>query len=537
MPASRRRKESKPRDRATANWKGQITKANKAADVAAEQVLQLLEENLANRDWRLRNLYHIVDKKGRRVLFQPNDAQKRVYEQLANRSVILKIRQPGVTTGLCILWLDSILFNEENLKVGIVADTLDNAKTILKDKVLYPYDNLPEEIKARFPWAVRNTQEFELAKGSRITVDTSFRSGTIQILHVTEYGEICAKHPLHAQEVRSGAMEAVPQDGIVVYESTAKGREGHFYELVQDAQKGDPALSEWRFTFLAWWEIAEYTKDGPTLEFPPDKEYLDKLETEIGRKLTPGQRRWWCWKRHDQGEDMHAQYPGTPEEAFKQSTEGAYYGRQMMDAWQQRRITTLLIDPSILVETWWDIGMADSNVIWFVQRLGNEIRLVDYYENSGEVLGHYATYIREWKERNRIVGFSRHIAPHDIANREWTGAVSGERRVDAALKAGIEFVAAPKLPVHDGIDAVRRALPLCRFDAERCKRGIDCLEHYRKEWNEMLGVYRNQPLHDWASHGADAFRTGITMGDAGLPGVIAQTRAAVVPPPRRKVVW
>lgn len=521
-------------DRAGQRWRAKVRK-QAAEHVTAADAIQVLDANLGNREWRLRNLYYIVDKSGARVLFVPNSAQQIVYDDLSHKSVVLKIRQPGVTTGLCILWLDSILFSE-NLKIGIVADTLPNARRILLDKVIYPYDNLPDEIKARIPVVTRNTEEFSLANGSRISIGTSFRSGTVQALHITEYGDICAKHPVHATEVKSGAMQAVPQQGIIVVESTAAGRSGHFFDLVQDARKSDSALSDWKFTFLAWWQIPEYTKDGATLEFRSDTEYLDQLERDIGKRLEPGRRRWWCSKRHDLGDMVWSQYPGTPDEAFKQSTEGAYYGKQILEAWQQGRIGTLLIDPNLLAETWWDIGMGDANAIWFVQRNGNEIRLVDYYENSGEVLKHYIGYIDDWKKRHNVMGFARHIAPHDIANREWTADISGERRIDTALKLGFEFVGSKKLSLSDGIDMVRRTLPLCRFDAERCDKGIKALEHYRKEWNDMLAIWRDQPLHNWASHAADAFRTGATYGD---PAQVENLRshAAIVAPPRRKVIW
>lgn len=534
-PAKKR--EKRPHDRSLAKYKGIINAAARE-EYERELAVNLLREKLGDRDWRLRNLYYIIDKDAKRVLFQPNEAQGIVSNGRGHKTVVLKIRQPGVTTGLCIEWLDAALFTP-NLRIGIIADTLDNAKTILKDKILYPYDNLPQEIRDQVPYTTRNTEEFELKNGSRISIGTSFRSGTVQILHVTEYGEICAKHPQHAQEVKSGAMQAVPANGITVVESTAKGREGHFYEIVQSARKGDPSYSDWTFVFLAWWQIASYTRSEPTMEFPPDREYLDRLETQIGFRLAPEQRRWWCNKYHELGEDVFAQFPGTPDEAFRQTTQGAYYGRQMIEAWQQGRIGHIGIDPNLFVETWWDIGMDDFTAIWFVQRMGTDIRCVDYYENSGEVLNHYVGYVKDWQARNRIIGFSRHIGPHDIKVREWAADIGGERRVDAALRLGLEFVptrSAKELSLADGIDLVRRTLPMCRFDAERCKAGIDCLEHYRKEWNEMLGTYRNQPLHNWASHGADAFRTGVGYGDPVLKQGETRSRAAITPPPRRKVI-
>lgn len=128
----------------------------------------------------------------------------------------------------------------------------------------------------------------------------------------------------------------------------------------------------------------------------------------------------------------------------------------------------------------------------------------------------------EWRRRHGVV-FGRHVAPHDIKVRELS---TGKSRLEVAAGLGIAFEVAPMLPVLDGIEAVRAALPRCVFDEERCAEGIRGLEHYRKEWNDALGVYRNQPLHDFASHPADAFRTGITC--EGTSGVVSRVAARAV---------
>lgn len=193
---------------------------------------------------------------------------------------------------------------------------------------------------------------------------------------------------------------------------------------------------------------------------------------------------------------------------------GAYYSTQMQ--WLDKQKSKVLDaqgnpiserfnkhiqwDPRVNVDTWWDLGYDDSTTIWFVQHVFNEVRLIDYYENSGESLAHYCKYIKSLPYTYGI-----HFAPHDISVHEYT---TGITRLQAAKTLGVNFRPVPKHDVQDGIESVRAMLPRCYFNEEKCARGIAALREYCKEWNEELKVFRSTPLHNWASHGADAFRTG-----------------------------
>jgi hypothetical protein len=492
--------------------------------------VEALGEKLLDRQWRLRNLYWFINKDGEKELFKPNWAQLEQWATLGHRNIDLKVRQLGSTTGYCILWLDTALFNR-NMRIGIVAHTKDDAKTIFRDKVKFAYESLPEEIRSVIGAIKNDSGELLLNNNSSIRVGVTFRSGTPNILHITEYGYICSRMPQRAEEIRTGAMQAVPQQGLVVIEATAKGRAGHFYELTQEAQKRAPTSpSDWRFRFLPWWREPTYTAMiglEPFAESQNEREYLDKLEIKIGQLLTTGQREWYIRKWRELGEDVYSEYPSTPDEAFKQSTEGAYYGRQMLLAWQQGRVTSVPIEPGLPVETWWDIG-NDTTSIWFVQRYGAEVRIVDFYQNSGEPLPHYAKHLHDWREAHGIT-YSRAIGPHDLRVADWGG--SGESRLERAEKLGIKFEIAPELPRDDGIEAVRNALSRCVFDEERAGAGIKALESYRKKWNEVMGIWSDQPLHDWASHPADAFRYGVLSMSQAPSMIVAATRSVA-----RKVV-
>ena len=186
--------------------------------------------------------------------------------------------------------------------------------------------------------------------------------------------------------------------------------------------------------------------------------------------------------------------------SFSAALVGAYYGRLMSDADRDGRITTVQYDPALQVETWWDLGIGDSTVIWFAQRSGPEIRIIDYYEASGVGLNHYAKVLQE-----KPYVYGTHVAPHDIEVRELG---SGKSRKETAASLGIKFEVAPKLSVEDGIEATRNLIPRCWFDIEKCDRGLEALRQYRKDWDEKGNLFRPRPLHDWTSHAADAFRYG-----------------------------
>lgn len=196
------------------------------------------------------------------------------------------------------------------------------------------------------------------------------------------------------------------------------------------------------------------------------------------------------------------QYEQEFECSFDAAIIGAYYGKEMSAA--AERITRVPHDPAIEVETWWDLGIGDSTAVWFVQRVNSEIRFIDYIEASGEGLPFYAKALRE-----RPYLYSRHVLPHDVEVRELG---TGKSRKEMLAGLGMQnIVVAPKLPIDDGIQAVRMLLPRAWFDAEKCKQGIEALKQYRRDWDDKLKVFRSHPLHNWASHGADAARTGAVV--------------------------
>lgn len=184
--------------------------------------------------------------------------------------------------------------------------------------------------------------------------------------------------------------------------------------------------------------------------------------------------------------------------SFEGSIEGAYYSKQFKQLEADGRMVIDLYEPELKVHTAWDLGVSDSTSIWFFQLYKDEIRIIDFYESSGEGLQHYIDICRGKK-----YNYDRMIAPHDIKVREFS---SGMARIDIARKKGINFDICPSISVMDGINAVRKYLPYCIFDKDKCKAGINALKSYHKAYDEKKKMFKTRPEHDWASHAADAFR-------------------------------
>jgi hypothetical protein len=190
--------------------------------------------------------------------------------------------------------------------------------------------------------------------------------------------------------------------------------------------------------------------------------------------------------------------------SFESQIAGAYYADQIAAAKEQGRIGRLPVEPSLPVHTAWDLGIADAMSVWFFQSVGKEIRLVHYYEATGKGMEHYIQYINQWANTNGVM-LGTHLAPHDIEVRELT---SGRSRKETARQMGISFrtVQRPRVKA-EGIQAVRRMFPRFWIDDERAEQGYNCVASYRREWDEKTGRFRDNPVHDWASHGADALQT------------------------------
>ena len=193
------------------------------------------------------------------------------------------------------------------------------------------------------------------------------------------------------------------------------------------------------------------------------------------------------------------QYQQELETSFEAAILGAYFGKEMRRAEEDGRICTVPYDPMAEVVTAWDLGIGDSTAIWFAQMVGREIRLIDFYQNSGVGLDHYVRVLKD-----RDYNYGEHLLPHDAEKSE-LGTGKSIREVLRTLGLSRTRVV-QKLTVEEGINAARLLIPRCVFDAKRTKEGTEALKLYRKEWDEKLRVFKDRPLHDYTSHPADSFR-------------------------------
>jgi intein/homing endonuclease len=186
--------------------------------------------------------------------------------------------------------------------------------------------------------------------------------------------------------------------------------------------------------------------------------------------------------------------------SFTLGVEGSYYARYMQQARDEDRIGKVAWQRQSRVYTAWDIGYGDSCAIIFYQVIGSEIHIIDYYENNGEGLPHYAKVLFD-----KPYLYADHYAPHDIDSHAFSSGLSA-KEVGSGL--GIKFITLPtlKISIEDGIEALRGIFPRILIDEVKAKQLIKCLENYRKEFDQKHNVYKSRPLHDGFSHGADSAR-------------------------------
>lgn len=437
-----------------------------------------------------------------------NWAQSYLFDNLWYLNVILKARQLGITTFFCLLYLDDVIFNGKD--AGLIAHTRDAAEKIFDSKVRYAWDNLPECIKKGYTLDAETARELRFnirGHESSIYVGTSLRSGTVQRLHISELGTTDQKYPAKAEEIKTGALNTVHKGQLVTIESTSKGEVGVFADVCREAMdnvKSGRELSEldWNFIFFPWFKHPDYKIKGNYSIPTTMMEYFKKIEIETGETLSQEQKNWYFIKKKTQLDAMKSEFPSTPKEAFEASIEGAYYQKQMNRVMEEKRIRSVPWEPGIPVDTYWDLGIStkktDAMSIVFVQNIGLEIHIIDFYGNSGEGIGHYVNYLDK-----KPYTYGRHYGPHDLEVKELG---TGKTRLEMFAKLGLRMNVVPRMPFSDGIQATRMVLSKCWFDEEKTAELVRALKFYRKEWDDKLGKFKDRPLQDWSCDPADAFR-------------------------------
>jgi len=315
-----------------------------------EAVVNALIDNpklIENKEWRMKNLYWLITKSGKKEVFVMNRAQQHFFDtylskpgEIYHRHIVLKARQLGFTTLIDLFILDEILFNP-NKEAIVIAHKQGDAIEIFDKKIDYAMRNMAEDVKGAYFKIQRNSarkiqviREYgpETGGTSSISVSTSGRSGTYNYVHISEFAKLCVDFPKRALEVETGTFPTVPFDGFIFIESTAEGAAGRFYELFQEnwgnREKITQTLSRVQFMphFYNWQyddvEMAKIEEDIPTsamMECEINWEEY-KLNNNLNdREITYYYMKWLQFGGKngvDTIKKLNQEYPTTPEEAF-----------------------------------------------------------------------------------------------------------------------------------------------------------------------------------------------------------------------------
>lgn len=462
--------------------------------------------------WRLNHLYWILDRDGKAVPFRPNPEQEALYRSLWYRNDILKARQLGFSTFMAILALDQCMW-VPNFTAAVIDITMPDAIKKLR-KVEFAWNRLPKIVQQACALKSKAATEWVWANGSSLYCGVSARGGTTNLLHVSELGKISARFPQKAREIITGAFEAVSRDGIIVVESTAEGAAGPFFEITDEAhkrqQEGQPPTQlDFRLHFYPWYSNPEYTLNAADAKHhisEPLKKYFREIQAKLGITLTLGQMAWYAAKKRTLKGDMKREYPTTVEEAFEAHVEGAIYAEQMTWLREHGRITSVPLDKALRVNTFWDLGANDMTAIWFHQYDRLQHRFIRYRQANNTGLRKWWTDLEDWRKEEGFQ-WGRHFLPHDADHSMQGEDIETKASILRGLGMVNEIIVPRVSSIRAGYEITRDAMTgNVWIDRDECKEGTKCLDNYQFIWSEARGVFTDEPHHNWASHGADAFR-------------------------------
>ena len=390
--------------------------------------------------------------------FRPREWQKPLLDDPALRIVAVVHRRAGKSTALMWKGIRVCLMSQKPLTrvVHILPYSVMWTRTGLWDQLMVAVRDIPGVEIRRSEMAVKFANKATFVCGGADNQD-SWRGSYADMVVLDEYDDTPpGMVPLVIEPMLAD------RHGVLVRSGTPKGR-GLLQEAYDRARTTDGYSSY----------LLDYTKTGALSDASIEMLRRELSEPEFDQELR-------C--------------------SFNSPNSGSYYGKLLDEADRDGRITSVPYDPSLRVWTAFDLGIDDSTAIWCCQvSRGGEWRLVDYIEDSGAGLDHYVRLLQQ-----RPYVYERHLLPHDASVRELG---SGKSRIETLHSLGVRPTRVVRQhSVADGINAVRLVLPRAWFDAEKCAKGIHALRHYRREWNESAQTWRSSPVHDHASHGADAMR-------------------------------
>ena len=392
------------------------------------------------------------------IPYVPRPLQAKLHNDLDNhRFAVLNCHRRFGKTILIILHLikKALTNDKKNPRYYLIGPTFVSIKRVCWDYL--------KQYASCIPGTTFNETELrcDLPNGARITLLSSEDPDKIRGIYADGVciDECSQMNPILWNEIIRPALS--DRKGFCYFISTPAGMSNIFYDLYQHAQS-DP-------NWLAY--TAKASETGII-----DQEELDAAKAQMG----------------------DAKYKQEFECDWIANIEGAVYGEIIKSLEEKKQITRIAYDPALMVHTAWDLGVDDSTAIVFYQLLGNQILIIDYYENNREGLPHYVQVV---KDKDYVYG--EHFAPHDIEVTEFS---TGKTRREVAYQLGIRFKILPKINLEDGIHSLKMVLPKCWFDGENTKPLVDALRHHHGKYNEKMKMFSNKPVKDWSSHAADAAR-------------------------------
>lgn len=477
--------------------------------------VEFINRYLPNKLWRMNALYTIKDKRGKLRRFVMNEAQHIVYSELLShpRLIILKSRQRGISTFMLLNYLDRAIFYD-GVEGGMMAQGEKEMENLF-DKVKLAWENMPKEVIEwlKVSTVKDNTKTFEWSNRSKLYIQLSFRSGTLQMLHISEYAKITSKYPDRADETRSGTLQAILPDMMnwIVIESTAEGDNDFKYMWDSAVEDGGGGVGSFHPVFLSWLSDADCVSDDRVELDNVGREYFKELEEKVG-KIDDRRKWWWAIKFKELGRSLDLilrEYPAVPEDAFYTSVEGTWYKNEyqfLVGAGRFGCRMSDLYDPDYKVCITFDLGVDDYTSILFSQH-GSRDRYLLYKEGGDRPISWWLKAIDdELNDRNWEVGLV--ILPHDSVARHISANETVYTQVGrwAAQKGGCRVIVLDKPHrIVDHINRVRELVPRMYFSTE-CGLMRLTLQNYKKKYDKINNVYTDKDVHDRWSHPADCLR-------------------------------
>lgn len=469
--------------------------------------IEQLEQVLSDEEQRLNKLYSIVNKQEKRVTFKLNKDQQAIYDLIKagkKRIIVLKSRQKGFSSLFGRIALDRFVW-QKDFTAKMIFDTNETAKAFFQKHIKTTYDEYINEFPALEKYSsLKNDTQNGMVNVNNSSIDctTRARSGTINYLHVSEFALISEQDPAKAREIVTGGLPAVTQDGIIIIETTSRGKVGEFWrlcELALDNMANNRLEDDDWYLYFTGWTNDETCQSEKGQVLPNIENYAKEIKEKHNIDLTDSQKRFYSRKWQELRDDIKCEFPTVLEECFEISNQGAIYADDILKARAEGRVCPTLPDKRLRTYAALDLGMSDSTSIVVFQVSGNTFSFIDYYENNGEQLEHYDKWLKDLPVLPELL-----IIPHDAGNRNLVSKHTPRSQLESFGWKTKQLTRTTDLWID--VRELQNIFDRSVFDSNKMNHALNKLEAYRKKFNKSLDCYSDEPLHDYTSHCADAFR-------------------------------